>query len=400
VFEPTVEAALARLDAARPADYARTRNAVDGSVLRVSPYITHGFVSVPDAIARIAAREPLHDHDKLVQEFAWREFFHHVWRHLGEGILDDLGEPPGSGRYSRELPADVLAGATGVPAIDESVRCLLREGWLHNHARMWLASYLVHLRKCHWRAGADWMYSRLLDGDLASNHLSWQWVAGTFSSKPYLFDAANVARWAPAHWRSEGTAVDRGYPELEVIARSARDVGPETGASLRLRIEPTAVGDWPEPGLIAGWPEVNGPGLRTEGVVRVRLVHPWDLGAPPARPDADRTPVVEVGWLMPGFHRRFPWSDARWRFVILRMRARLPRLWVGDPRPLRDAGLVLEARASLNPGYREALGAVESVDPVARRFEDPAMLHRSFSRFWKTVSPAASHRPKPAKIRL
>jgi deoxyribodipyrimidine photo-lyase len=60
---------------------------------------------------------------------------------------------------------------------------LYATGYLHNHARLWLASYLVHLRKVHWRVGADWMYSHLLDGDMASNYLSWQWVSSTGSNK-------------------------------------------------------------------------------------------------------------------------------------------------------------------------------------------------------------------------
>jgi deoxyribodipyrimidine photo-lyase len=51
----------------------------------------------------------------------------------------------------------------------------------------------------------------LLDGDLASNHLSWQWVAGTGSSKPYLFNADNVARYAPAPWHSQGSVIDQSY---------------------------------------------------------------------------------------------------------------------------------------------------------------------------------------------
>jgi deoxyribodipyrimidine photolyase len=49
----------------------------------------------------------------------------------------------------------------------------------------------------HWRAGADWLVLHLLDSDLASKHLSWQWVAGTASHKPCLFNAENVARYAP-----------------------------------------------------------------------------------------------------------------------------------------------------------------------------------------------------------
>jgi deoxyribodipyrimidine photolyase len=83
---------------------------------------------------------------------------------------------------ARELPADIREATTGVPVVDMAVRTLYATGMLHNHARMWLASYVVHVRKVHWRCGADWLYGHLLDGDLASNHLGWQWVAGTGSS--------------------------------------------------------------------------------------------------------------------------------------------------------------------------------------------------------------------------
>ena len=69
-------------------------------------------------------------------------------------------------------------------------------GWLHNHARMWMAAWLVHWRKVHWKAGADWFLEHLLDGDPASNHLSWQWVASTFSHKPYFFNRDNLERYS------------------------------------------------------------------------------------------------------------------------------------------------------------------------------------------------------------
>ncbi|MBU6436259.1 MAG: deoxyribodipyrimidine photolyase, partial [Betaproteobacteria bacterium] len=197
-FEPTPAAAHARLARLNPARYARTRNHLDGAVSGLSPYITHGLLSVRDALSALAARHPLSYQDKIVAEFAWREFFAHVWQREGDGILADLGAPPWGGDYARVLPPDVRSARTGVPAIDSAVRTLYATGYLHNHARMWLASYVVHYRKVHWRVAADWMVGHLLDGDLASNHLSWQWVAGTFSTKPYVFNAENVARYAPA----------------------------------------------------------------------------------------------------------------------------------------------------------------------------------------------------------
>ena len=219
-FAPTLAAAQARIAAVRPAAYARTRNAIDGAVSGLSPYITHGLVSLAEVLAGVSARHALPVQHKFVCELGWRAYFRHVWQHRGEGILRSLHDGPlPDAAYATELPADIRAGCTGVPAIDQAVRTLHATGMLHNHARMWLASYVVHVRKVHWRCGADWLYGHLLDGDLASNHLSWQWVAGTGSHKPYLFNADNVARYAPASWHSPGSVIDASYEALDRLAR-------------------------------------------------------------------------------------------------------------------------------------------------------------------------------------
>lgn len=221
-FEPTVDAALHRLDQVRPDDYARTRNALDGAVTRLSPYLTHGFLSLAEVYTAVNARHALPAQHKLVFELGWRAYYRHVWAHLGNGIGESLhaGVLPDHA-YQPEVPQDVLEARTGIPAIDLAVRELYASGYLHNHARMWLASYLVHLRKVHWHAGAQWMLGHLLDGDLASNHLSWQWVAGTCSSKPYLFNADNIAKYAPAPWHSPGSAIDVSYETMAELASSA-----------------------------------------------------------------------------------------------------------------------------------------------------------------------------------
>ena len=52
-YAPTLEAALARIAAVRPAAYARTRNALDGAVTGLSPYISHGFVSLAEVLAGV-----------------------------------------------------------------------------------------------------------------------------------------------------------------------------------------------------------------------------------------------------------------------------------------------------------------------------------------------------------
>jgi len=437
-FPPTPEAAQARLAAIRPDDYARTRNAIDGAVTRLSPYLTHGLLDVPGAIEALRRRESLPPGHKLVFEFAWREYFRHVMRHLGEGVLEDVRPSPRVAPRSGSMPADLLEARTGVPAIDRAVSELYATGWLHNHARMWLASYAVHLRGVHWRAGADWMHAQLLDGELASNHLSWQWVAGTFSSKPYLFDAANVAHWAPPAWHSPGTAIDRARDELERIALSGPDVGPEPVVSpgARHAVEPPSVFAAPAATAqaIAGspigaqaiaWPTVAAPAragpafidaaalpelaarLRAAspvaGPARVVLVHPWALGEPAPRDDTPR-----IGLLHAPHHLRFPWSARRWTFVLERMGVLTDTVFVGDAgqacRALSQAGIAVQARATLAPGYHEAFAdAAVTTTPMPLAFPDPDMLCASFSRYWHRDArtsarmPARKHPRHPAR---
>lgn len=365
-FPPSPAAVAARLDAIDPEAYARSRNHLEGAVTRLSPYVTHGLLDLPTALRQLRQRHPLPREHRLVQEFGWREFFHHVWRHLGEGLFQDQRPPVYAGPYATKLPADLLEARTGVPVIDESVRALYASGYLHNHARMWLASYTVHLRKVHWRVGADWLYGHLLDGDLASNHLSWQWVAGTFSVKPYLFNAENVARYAPAAWHSPGTVIDDRYEALDRLARSAPDCGPEARA-------PAGT---PPPPLLAEPAEAHpSPPALPSGPVQI--LHPWSLGD-----TSPASPALAV--LDAGFHRRFPWSARRWAFVGERLRAMgLPMHLLDDSAGwLRAAQGPLRLRATLNPGYRDWAGLAQAeVTAVPRCFSDPPRLCPSFSRF-------------------
>lgn len=361
-FHPTDAALDARIAAIDIAAYGKTRNHLNGRVTRLSPYITHGLVSIPELFERLPRLKLA---DKLAFEFGWREFFHHVWSREGDRILSDLRPGLPGVHYANRLPDDIREGRTGLAPIDSAVRQLYETGYLHNHARMWIASYVVHLRKVHWRAGADWMFAHLLDGDLASNHLSWQWVAATFSSKPYLFNAENVARHAPADWHCAGSAIDTDYETLERIARS-REVLPAA---------PVADG-LAEPALMPA-PPLTQPALPSAS--RVRLVHPWNLSDQPF--DGLRVGVVHLP-----FHARFLWSERRWRFVMDRMSVITDAVFVGD---LNDLNTMLsdtphvESTATLNPGYRELLPALcTQLADAPRRFANPAQPCRSFSAFW------------------
>ncbi len=376
-FAPTRAAALDRLAAVHLDQYARARNFLDGPVTRLSPYVTHGFLTLPEVLRVLHARRPLGVRDKFVYELAWREYFRHVWHHEGEGIFASLHAGPlPDPAYARVIPADVCEARTGVPVVDTAVCQLYHTGWLHNHARMWVASYMVHLRRVHWRVGADWMYGHLLDGDLASNHLSWQWVAGTASAKPYLFNAANVAKYAPPAWHSFGTAVDASYEALDVVAHGgAVPVHP-----------PRTQGRVPRPLALGAPPADLGFTEPDTALVRgraVRLVHPWSLGEPPSGLPADALTIAVVA---ADDHRRWPWSERRWRFVGARMAALTPHRWHADAAKLRAA---LDDAVSIHgvadPHLPAAFRSLTLAAP-SRLLRHPERRCDSFSQFWVRVT--------------
>ena len=398
-FEPTRAAALARVATVSPSQYARTRNALDGAVSGLSPYFTHGIVSLPEVASLVASKHRLSYEDKLVFEWGWREFFHHVWETAPrpDAILSNMREMNlWRGKYAPELPTDIREGRTGVPCIDSAVRQLYATGYIHNHARMWIASYCVHLRKVHWRAGADWLYAHLLDGDLPSNHLSWQWVASSFSSKPYLFNAENVARYAPQSafkaWISKGTVVDRSYEELDEMCRSQADVGAEPGehaATEENRIlRPTDADFLERLGQLAG---IEPAQSATEFIVHalqsnpshpVELVHAWAM-------HGEKSPsALRIGIIHTAAHAKLPWSEKRWQFVLTRMKQCCDAVWIGDVGKL---GLIagwpgkagVSAQATLFEAYRDILPRMAHIKPLPKLFAQPDRLCNSFSKFYE-----------------
>ena len=375
---PTRDAALERIASVQPAAYARTRNHLEGAVTGLSPYLTHGLVTLGEVLAAVLEKQPLEVQHKLVYELGWREFFRHAWHHTGSGILSSLHSGPRpEAAYLAALPADIREARSGVPVVDEAVRTLYATGTLHNHARMWLASYVVHIRGVHWRAGADWLVAHLLDGDLASNHLSWQWVAGTGSHKPYLFNAENVARFAPPHWHSPGTAIDQTY---EYLDRVARGVEPASVS------EPSAASGTAEPTLFPTPPthlQMQGPSTNTVEQLRGRqvwLVHPWALRVPSGVLPAD---TVVIGVLPREHHAAWPWPAKRWQWVHAAMSTVAQECWFIDSRELAHAlAGAAHVRTVADPHIADWLPACVHADPAPLLFPAVDRPCSSFSQWW------------------
>jgi deoxyribodipyrimidine photo-lyase len=246
---------------------------------------------------------------------------------------------------------------------------------------MWLASYVVHVRRVHWRAGADWLVAHLLDGDLASNHLSWQWVAGTGSHKPYLFNADNVARYAPEAWHSPGSVIDRSYEALDAMARSSNSAPLAPARGLVAKLAPP-----PEPFLHCAPPAELGlqpPGAEAiaEWAGReVWLVHPWALRAPPPNLPAD---AVVIGIYLHEHHSRWPWPLTRWNWVDAAMaEVAQQRWWVSAQELATALAGARRVRSVADPHITPWLEGLAQLDAAPALFPAVERHCSSFSQWW------------------
>ena len=179
-FEPRARggrrAAEEALHEVEPRLYAKTRNSFDGAVTRLSAYLRHGVLSLSECRDYVLDLAGPGGGGKLINELAWRDYFQRVLDQQGDALrhnLEDWKTGLEEADYADTLPDDIRDGTTGLPFIDAMSAELRETGYLHNQARMKVAAYVVHFRRVHWSAGADWFLTHLLDGDLGSNHASW-----------------------------------------------------------------------------------------------------------------------------------------------------------------------------------------------------------------------------------
>jgi deoxyribodipyrimidine photo-lyase len=196
------------------------------------------------------------------KELAWREFFADVlWnepRAAGEYLRPEMADLPQTGGRDAAVAFTAWAeGRTGFPLVDAGMRQLRTEGWMHNRVRMVVASFLVKDLHQDWRRGAREFMRWLRDGDLASNQLNWQWVAGSGTdAAPYFRvfnpvlqglkvdpEGAYVRRYVPELRSVPGAAVHEpwdlptgvpvGYPERIVDHAHERRIALDAFATLR-----------------------------------------------------------------------------------------------------------------------------------------------------------------------
>lgn len=216
LFPTSYSDILKRIKNIDPIKYGATRNFLDGKVTYLSPYISRGAISTQYILSEILKRGYHLQHiEKFIQELAWRDYWQQIWIAKGTAIDSDLKQaqaPVTNHAFSK----GINNGITGIDAIDNAIAEFYQTGYLHNHMRMYIAALACNLGQSHWKLPAQWMYYHLLDGDWASNALSWQWVVGTNSNKKYVANQDNINTYC--HSQQQGTFLDVSYAELHEMS--------------------------------------------------------------------------------------------------------------------------------------------------------------------------------------
>lgn len=245
-WTPSRAAGLAALERFLPhagRDYARRRNddlgpGRHGNVSQLSPWLRHRLLTEREVVAATLARHGLSAAEKFVQETCWRTYWKGwlerrpaAWDAYREQVERDIDAMDRDGGLA-DRHAAATAGRTGIDCFDHWARELTDTGYLHNHARMWFASIWIFTLGLPWPLGADFFLRHLLDGDPASNTLSWRWVAGLQTrGKTYLARPGNIAKYTGGRFRPEGQLAPRAEPVAGAERLPLRD--PPTGATPR-----------------------------------------------------------------------------------------------------------------------------------------------------------------------
>ena len=201
------------------------------NVSMLSPWIRHRTLTEERVTTAVLQKHGLHQAEKFIQEVIWRTYWkgwleHHptVWRSYISALDDLHGELADNNALLKQYDAAV-EGKTGIDCFDFWVAELKQHGWLHNHARMWFASIWIFTLNLPWQLGASFFYDHLLDGDPASNTLSWRWVAGVQTlGRAYTARADNIARYTKGRFDPHGQLAletislpSSGHPALEPL---------------------------------------------------------------------------------------------------------------------------------------------------------------------------------------
>jgi deoxyribodipyrimidine photo-lyase len=191
----------------------------------MSPYIRFGLVSLrqvreasADAYRETSSQMKRDNVVGYMNEIVWHEFYTHVLWHFPHVKTEDFNPKYKAVkfRYPDETLEAWKAGMTGFPIVDAAMRQMDAVGWMHNRARMIVASFMTKDLLLYWTEGELYFMQRLMDGDLAQNNGGWQWAAGTGTdAQPYfrIFNPVSQSK----KFDPDGTFIREWLPELRDV---------------------------------------------------------------------------------------------------------------------------------------------------------------------------------------
>ena len=205
------------LDEVAAYDAARDRPALPGTS-RLSPHLHFGEIGPVQIAHALAQHHGLERQGvaSYLRELGWREFAHHLLYHFPRTPTEPLDARFARFPWASDYDAALAAwqrGRTGIPIVDAGMRELWQTGWMHNRVRMLVASLLTKNLLIPWQEGTRWFWDTLVDADLASNTLGWQWTAGCGADAAPYFRIFNPVTQGE-RFDPKGGYVRRFVPEL------------------------------------------------------------------------------------------------------------------------------------------------------------------------------------------
>ncbi|NNC83967.1 MAG: deoxyribodipyrimidine photolyase, partial [Flavobacteriales bacterium] len=318
------------------------------------PYISRGAISTRQVYHSLIERgyDPKQI-EKFIQELAWRDYWQQVWMAKGDSINSDLRRPQPDVQ-NHQMPRAVIEADTGIEAIDQAIKEFYRTGYMHNHVRMYVAAICCTVGGSHWKTPARWMYYHLLDGDWASNALSWQWVAGANSGKQYVANQGNINKYC--HSDQSGTFLDIPYAEFDEL-----DI-------------PTVLQDLADPELQTELPSTDELNIDPERPTLIYTTYNLD---PQWRSemDADRILLLE-----PSHFKEYPISQKSLQFILdLGQNISELQVHVGEFKALKQSHGLQDIYFKEHPFNQHFEGTMDERDWMF----SVKSYYRSFFAFWK-----------------
>ena len=144
----------------------------------LSAYIKYGCVSIREVLSKFKAKYSAHH--ELIRQLIWRDFYMHLLSENPESLDGLSNSKMRKIKWSKntERLKKWKEGTTGFPLVDAGMRQMNKTGYMHNRARMIVATFLSKILYLDWKEGEKYFAQQLVDYDVASNSGNWQAIVG------------------------------------------------------------------------------------------------------------------------------------------------------------------------------------------------------------------------------